>query len=134
MRTNVYIDGFNLYYGLKYYERHGRLYKWLDLAALCAAELPGSVIGRICYCTARVQPRSDPQQPQRQQAYLRALQTRPNLDIHYGRFIQENRWMPQVGSNRAPLPWFRWLELRRKAQMSIWPLFCFGTHSTENSS
>jgi len=36
MLTNVYVDGFNLYYGcLK-----GTPYKWLDLGALCQALLP----------------------------------------------------------------------------------------------
>jgi hypothetical protein len=40
MRTNVYIDGFNLYYGLKYYERHRRLYKRLELAALPPPSCP----------------------------------------------------------------------------------------------
>ena len=43
------------------------------------------VINRIRYFTSKVRPMpSDPQQPQRQQIYLRALKTIPNLEIHYG--------------------------------------------------
>lgn len=40
MLTNVYVDGFNLYYGcLK-----GTPYKWLDLGALFQALLPSNKI------------------------------------------------------------------------------------------
>jgi hypothetical protein len=50
MRTNVYVDGFNLYYGcLK-----GTPYRWLDLEALCSRLLPTNSIHRIRYFTARV--------------------------------------------------------------------------------
>ena len=95
MKANVYVDGFNLYYGLRYYEQRGTLYKWLDLAALCRAELPNETINRIRYFTARVQPRPiDPQQHVRQNVYLRALATIPNLTIHYGHFLSSVKRMP----------------------------------------
>ena len=83
MKTNVYVDGFNLYYGCV----KGTPYRWLDRAQLCRVLLPLNRIHRIHYFTALVQPRSDdPQQPERQQTYLRALRTIPNLSIHYGHF------------------------------------------------
>src|SRR5918999_4283879 len=68
MATIVYFDGFNLYYGaLK-----GTAYKWLDLAALWRRLLPNDEVVAIRYFTALVAARpDDPQQPQRQQAYLR---------------------------------------------------------------
>lgn len=84
MRANVYVDGFNLYYGaLK-----GTPYKWLDIAALCGLLLKGDTVNRIRYFTARVQaePR-DPDKPTRQGLYLRALRTTPNLTIHYGHYL-----------------------------------------------
>jgi NYN domain len=88
-RTIVYVDGFNLYYGaLK-----GTPYRWLDLGKLCQQMLRGhqQIMG-IKYFTARVQPRpGNPQQAQRQQIYLRALATVPNLSIYYGRFITRPR-------------------------------------------
>jgi hypothetical protein len=81
----VYVDGFNLYYGaLK-----GTPHRWLDLGALCSKLLrPHQQVVGIKYFTARVQPRANnPQQAQRQQIYIRALETIPNLEIYYGRFL-----------------------------------------------
>jgi NYN domain len=82
-QTNVYIDGFNLFYGaLK-----GSSYKWLDLEALCNQLLPKDTINRIRYFTAKVSGRpGDPQLPIRQETYLRALATLPTVSIHLGVF------------------------------------------------
>lgn len=90
LRANVYVDGFNLYYGcLK-----GTKYKWLNFSKLCQLLLPTNTIGNIRYFTAPVVPRaSDPQQGQRQQTYLRALKTIPNLSIIEGHFSVKNVWM-----------------------------------------
>jgi uncharacterized LabA/DUF88 family protein len=92
MTTNVYIDGFNLYYGaLK-----GTRYRWLDLEKLCAAMLPGQDIKRIRYFTAKVKSSPhDPDAGQRQQIYLRALRTLPKVTIHYGHFLQSVTRMPK---------------------------------------
>lgn len=84
MRTNVYVDGFNLYYGSLRRTR----FKWLDLAALCRNALAKHhVINRIRYFTALTKPTAtNPQQQIRQLAYIRALQTIPNLTVHQGSF------------------------------------------------
>lgn len=84
-RTMVYVDGFNLYYGAL---KDGPN-RWLDLATLCSHLLkPTHEIVGIRYFTAKVQPRpGNPQQAQRQQAYLRALATMPGLSIHFGHFL-----------------------------------------------
>lgn len=82
-KTNVYVDGFNLYYGCV----KGTPYKWLDVGKLCRMLLPGHEIHRIRYFTALVVPRpDDPQQRTRQETFLRALRTISNLSIHYGQF------------------------------------------------
>nr|MDT0664731.1 hypothetical protein [Micromonospora sp. DSM 115978] len=83
MITNVYVDGFNLFYGaLK-----GTPYKWLDLEEFCARLLPKDEIHRIRYFTARVVARPhDPRQPDRQAAYLRAIATLPKVSVHEGEF------------------------------------------------
>lgn len=83
MLTNVYVDGFNLYYGcLK-----GTPHRWLDLDALTRRLLPGDHIHRIRYYTAKVALRpDDPDLPNRQDFYLRALSTIPHLQVHLGRF------------------------------------------------
>ncbi len=83
MKTNFYVDAFNLFYGaLK-----GRPNKWLDLSALFGRVFPRNEIHRIRYFTARVENRPpDFSQPERQAAYFRALETIPNLSIHYGQY------------------------------------------------
>ncbi len=83
--TNVYIDGFNLYYGsLKYTQC-----KWLDLSKLCSTLFPTDTVHRIRYFTARVKPSPhDPDAPLRQDIYIRALRTIPNLTIDEGRYVQ----------------------------------------------
>lgn len=91
VRTNIYVDGFNLYYG----SVKGTPYKWLDIAKLCSLLLPSHNINRIRYFTALVNARpGDPQQPQRQQTYLRALQTIPTLSIHKGHFLSNVKRLP----------------------------------------
>ena len=91
MATNVYVDAFNLYYGcLK-----GTSYRWLDLGALCRRLLPKDRVNRIRYFTATVSARPDnPDAPQRQQVYLRALETIPGLSIHYGHYLSHVTRMP----------------------------------------
>lgn len=91
MKTNVYIDAFNFYYG----SVRGTPYKWLDLAALCTCLLPNDTISKIRYFTALVRSRpNDPSQRQRQETYLRALRTIPNLTVHYGHFLSHATRMP----------------------------------------
>ncbi len=94
MKANVYVDGFNLFYGVRRFEHADGQYKWLDLARLCELMLPRDSINRIRYFTARVQPRpDDPQQAVRQQTYLRALSTIPRLSIHLGHFLSRTKRM-----------------------------------------
>ena len=93
----MYIDGFNLYYGLL----RGTPYKWLDLEALCQHMLPRHELHRIRYCTAHISAREDEIDPaNRQQAYLRAISTLPTVTIHLGRFLTKTVRMPLA----APLP------------------------------
>jgi uncharacterized LabA/DUF88 family protein len=85
--TNVYVDAFNLYYG----SLKGTAYKWLDLRRFCELTFPPprNQINTIRYFTARVKARpSDPGQPQRQEVYLRALRTLPNVTVHFGHYLE----------------------------------------------
>ena len=97
MITNVYIDGFNLYYrALK-----ETPFRWLDLRQLPQNLFPGDSIKVICYFTARLETRPDnPAQPQRQQAYLRALATLPGFEAYFGAFRSGVKRRPLVD----PLP------------------------------
>ena len=89
MRTYIYVDGFNLYYGaLK-----DSPYKWLDIKALFRGILqPKNNILQIKYYTARVSARpDDPDAPTWQDIYLRALELYiPELTIIEGHFIQKS--------------------------------------------
>jgi hypothetical protein len=83
-RVNIYVDGFNLYYGCC----KATPYKWLDLAALGTQLLPGQAVQDIRYFTAEVNlDPSDPGQIVRQETYIRALRTIPNLTIKKGFFL-----------------------------------------------
>jgi uncharacterized LabA/DUF88 family protein len=100
-RTNVYVDGFNLYYGIR-----ETPYKWLDLPRLCQLILPSNQIQRIRYFTAQVNARAtDPDGPVRQQTYLRALETLPCVSVHLGHFLTHEVRMalvkPQPGRKTA---------------------------------
>ncbi|MGH2459342.1 MAG: NYN domain-containing protein, partial [Chloroflexota bacterium] len=82
------------YYGcLKFYT-----WKWLDLAAFCRLRLPNSQISKIKYFTARIQPRTDPRQATRQQAYLRAIATLPEVEIYFGHFLASPKTLPLAKS------------------------------------
>lgn len=85
LRTIIYVDGFNLYYGCL----RDTSERWLDVGVLCERLLnEDSEIVGIRYFTAKVKGRPDnPHVAQRQQTYLRALATVPRLTIHYGHFI-----------------------------------------------
>jgi len=102
LRTFIYVDGFNLFNrALK-----GSPYKWLDLRALCSHLLdPANQILAIKYYTARVSGDRDPDQPRRQQLYLNALQTLPEVSFHYGKFLPKKIRRPLV-TPIAGLPTF----------------------------
>lgn len=89
MRTYVYVDGFNLYYGaLK-----GTSYKWLDLMALFTHLLqPQHQILKIKYFTALVNPTpNDPDKHIRQKTFIRALQHHiPEMEVFYGHFLSHH--------------------------------------------
>jgi uncharacterized LabA/DUF88 family protein len=105
MKTNVYIDSFNLYYG----SLKGTRFKWCDLLKLTELHLPDNVIHRIRFFTAKVRgTATDPQKPVRQQTYIRALETIGCLSVHYGTYLESVAKMPLVypipaGSNVAIL-------------------------------
>lgn len=93
-RAYVYVDGFNLYYGAL----RGTRYKWLDLRKLCELLLPRHQVDHIKYFTARVSARpADPDQPTRQQMYLRALGALRNVEIVYGHFLTTEVYLPLAG-------------------------------------
>lgn len=108
MRTFVYVDGFNFYYGaLK-----GTPWKWLDLPALATNVLqPHHEILKVKYFTARVAGTpTDQSIPQRQDIYLRALHRfRPEVEVHFGHFLRHRVRAPlvQPSGNQRTVEVFR---------------------------
>lgn len=85
-RINVYIDGFNLYHGLK----HSGLRRayWLDLVRLAERLCEGrGQLERVRYFTSDVQsPPVELENWQRQRVYLAALSTLSRLEVIKGVF------------------------------------------------
>ncbi len=93
MRTFIYIDGFNFYYGAV----RGTKYKWLDFKALFSLILrPIHIISKIKYFTATVSSTAhDPEKTTRQETYLRALRaSTPEIEVYLGHFLSHNVSMP----------------------------------------
>ena len=98
-RVIFYIDGFNLYYGLK--SKSWRHFYWLDLARLANVLLkPDQTLVAARYFTARVMPTGldGVNKKRRQDTYLEALATLSNVHIHYGHFVERERRCRVCGS------------------------------------
>jgi uncharacterized LabA/DUF88 family protein len=95
-RVIAYVDGFNLYFGLKaaQFER----FLWLDVEQL-VRELVNprtQVVSRTRYFTTRVS--DPPPKVARQTTYLEALQAhRPALSVHFGHYLSSIRTCKKCG-------------------------------------
>ena len=92
MRTYVYIDGFNFYYGAV----KDRQFKWLDFKKLLQhlLDLKHQIIA-IKYFTAMVSGKIDPDQPIRQKTYIRALRKFiPEISVYMGHFMSHDVYKP----------------------------------------
>jgi hypothetical protein len=91
MRAHVYIDGFNLPYGAV----DGTPYRWLNVVELCRRLLPRNQVEKVRYFTALVKDTpSDRTKSARQQMFIRALETLPEIEVTYGSFLANVRRMP----------------------------------------
>lgn len=87
-RVVAYIDGFNLYHGIR--DAYGRRFLWLDLQRLCSSLLlDDQELTATRYFTAPV--RQDKAALRRQQKFWNALAAScPTLSIELGRFQQKS--------------------------------------------
>lgn len=94
-RVIVYIDGYNLYYGMR--SVFGERYKWLDLQALSESFLkPGMELITVKYFTAITKKTTGSKQ--RQEVYLKALKAHcDKLEFYYGRFLSKNKTCRNCG-------------------------------------
>jgi len=92
-KTFVYIDGFNLFYGCL----RKTPYRWLDLVRFARAMLPKNDVSLVKYFTAIVKSSSsDRSKPIRQQTFLRALATIPEVEIFLGSFQAHRVMRPRA--------------------------------------
>ena len=79
----TYIDGFNLYFGLK--DKGWKRYYWLNLVTLAKCFLkPGQSLQKVKYFTSRIS--LPPDKAKRQNEFIEALETLPELGIYYGKY------------------------------------------------
>lgn len=104
-RIFFYIDGFNLYYGIRDRGRkvpcqkdHNKWrptktskYKWLDISKLCHLLMSTGEISKIKYFTARI--RGEAEKEQRQDNYLKLLSSSHEVEIIEGNFLQSHVFM-----------------------------------------
>ena len=99
-RVCVYVDGFNLYFGLK--DRGWKRYYWLDIWLLAENLTRQGRTDAVKYFTAHV--KGNPPKEQRQQAFLHALNHhRPALQITYGHYLIKP-WQCRRCGGRSDIP------------------------------
>ena len=82
-RVIAYVDGFNLYFGLK--SKDWRRYYWLNIQLLVQNLLkPYQKLVLVKYFTARVI--SSPDKQKRQSNFIEALETLNDFEIFYGKY------------------------------------------------
>ncbi len=82
-RVIVYVDGFNLYYGLR--QSGWKSLYWLDIHAFsCKLIRKNQQLVKVRYFTSRI--KGDPERAKRQNTYLDALTALGQVEIQYGTY------------------------------------------------
>lgn len=93
-RVIAYVDGFNLYFGLR--SKGWKRYYWLNIQALAKNLLkPGQALVSTKYFTARIA--WPPDKEERQSTYIEALKTLSEFEIFYGKYQLNPRQCSQCG-------------------------------------
>lgn len=97
-RVTVYIDGFNLYYGLR--AKSWQRYHWLDVRRLSENLLrSGQGLVTVRYFSAKVHADSSRRNRLRQQeTFLEAIGTLPDVSIHLGYYNRTKNLCPKCGN------------------------------------
>lgn len=102
-RVIAYVDGFNLYFGLK--EAGWRRYYWVDIKKLVTRLLKENqqlIVTK--YFTARIS--GPPDKQKRQSIFLEALSTLTDFKIYYGHYLSSTITCNKCGRN--------WLDFEEK--------------------
>ncbi|AYY14644.1 NYN domain-containing protein [Actinobacteria bacterium YIM 96077] len=128
MRVGVYVDGYNLYYGGRAWCRKGTPgWRWLDVRSLAESIIQRESgwsdpqIVRTVYCTARIDPRTNPSGARDQHTYLNALGQHVTW-IQYGRYVSRTKKTPLATEDTAGRP---------QIARSTWPVMVKDSNSNE---
>lgn len=81
----AYVDGFNLYFGLR--DKGWRCYYWLDIKSLCQNLLKSHQhLILVKYFTSRIKAKASPDKQKRQSTYIEALNTVQGIKLYYGKY------------------------------------------------
>lgn len=95
-RVIAYIDGFNLYFGLK--DSGYDIYKWLNVQNMVQKLLkPTQSLIQVNYFTTLIT--NDVETRLRQKQYIGALQTMPLIKVVYGKFQQQKSNCKKCGND-----------------------------------
>ena len=113
-RVVVYVDGFNLYFGMK--SKGWRKLYWLNLVALASALLKqDQQLHKVHYFTSRIRStKNNLTDIQRQTTYLEALACQSGLDIHWGHFLEKPRQCRACGAQ-----WLSYEEKMTDVNMAV---------------
>lgn len=93
-RVIAYVDGFNLYFGLR--SKGWYRYYWLDIRLLAQNLMkPNQRLVLTKYFTARIS--GPPDKEERQSTYIEALETLSDFEIFYGKYQLNPRQCPRCG-------------------------------------
>ncbi len=93
-RVAVYIDGFNLYFGIR--EKRWRDVLWLNLQEFASAIVQsGHAMAYVKYFTAMVS--GPPDKHKRQETFIEAVKTLPKVTVYLGKYETEKRRCPDCG-------------------------------------
>jgi uncharacterized LabA/DUF88 family protein len=96
-RVIAYVDGLNLYHGLR--SKKWKRYYWLDIHRVAELMLkPGQSLVRTKYFTTVV--KDPPEKKKRQTTFLDALGTLQDFDIYYGYYLSNDYTCWQCGHTR----------------------------------
>lgn len=85
LRVNVYIDGFNFYYGLK--QKGWKKYYWLDIVKFFECFMKDNqVLNKVYYCTAVP---TNKGQKTRQRDFFKANKQNPKFELVFGKFLEK---------------------------------------------
>lgn len=128
MRTGVYVDGFNLYFGGRSLCSRGtKGWRWLNIREVSEdlisrrANWSGAKITRITYCTALIDGATNPSGRRDQDTYIKALSYSKSVDnIELGKYVTRVKKSPSaiLGKNGRPILVDSFMKPLTSAQMT----------------